>query len=330
MHNASQEDVFTYCAQDVVAQVAKGYNGTVLCYGQTGAGKTFTMNGSTPNYKYRGIIPRAISQIFQEIGSLSDYEFVIRCSYLEIYNEQLFDLLSDQPRDTAGGSGISIQDDAKGEVHVKGLSSPQVMNEEEALNHLFEGETRKTIAGTTMNEHSSRAHSVYTIHIQSKSRMESAEKVIHSKLHLVDLAGNERTKKLEAAARMKEANYINKSLTFLEQVVVAACDSKKDHVPYRQSKLTNLLKSSIGGNCKTVMIANIWPEEGYLEETISTLKFASRMMKVQNEAVVNELQDPQLLLKKYQREVRDLKQELQMHDTLASRGRVQYDPYSAD
>ena len=158
-----------------------------------------------------------------------------------------------------------------------------------------------------MNEHSSRAHSVYTVHVQSKSRMESTEKVIHSKLNLVDLAGNERTKKLVKEARIKEANYINKSLSFLEQVVVAACDKKKDHVPYRQSKLTNLLKSSIGGNCQTVMIANIWPEEVNLEETISTLKFASRMMKVQNEAVVNELQDPHLLLKKYQREVRELK-----------------------
>jgi kinesin family protein 6/9 len=146
----------------------------------------------------------------------------------------------------------------------------------------------------------------------------------------VDLAGNERTKKLEAAARMKEANYINKSLSFLEQVVVASCDSKKDHVPYRQSKLTNLLKSSIGGNCQTVMIANIWPEEMNLEETISTLKFASRMMKVQNEAVVNELQDPSLLLKRYQREVRELKQELTMHDTLASRGKINYDPYAAE
>lgn len=131
-----------------------------------------------------------------------------------------------------------------------------------------------------MNENSSRAHCVYTIHVQCKSRMQSAEKVIQSRLHLVDLAGNERTKKLEVAARMKEANYINKSLSFLEQVVVASCDNKRDHVPYRQSKLTNLLKNSIGGNCQTVMIANIWPEEINLEETISTLKFASRMMKV--------------------------------------------------
>lgn len=126
-------------------------------------------------------------------------------------------------------------------------------------------------------------------------------------MHLVDLAGNERTKKLDASDRVKEANYINKSLTFLEQVVVASCDSKMHHVPYRQSKLTNLLKNSIGGNCQTVMIANIWPEEAYLEETISTLKFAGRMMRVQNEPKVNELQDPQLLLKKYNREVRELK-----------------------
>ena len=149
-----------------------------------------------------------------------------------------------------------------------------VRNEEEALNCLFEGETRKTLAATRMNENSSRAHCVYTLHVERKSQAASAEKVIHSKLHLVDLAGNERTKKLDEAARMKEANYINKSLSFLEQVVVAACDHKKDHVPYRQSKLTNLLKNSIGGNCHTVVISNIWPEELYLEETISTLKFA--------------------------------------------------------
>jgi kinesin family member 6/9 len=117
------------------------------------------------------------------------------------------------------------------------------------LNHLFEGETRKTVAGTSMNEYSSRAHSVYTIYIEAKARTEQREKIIKSKLHLVDLAGNERTKKLSDDVRINEANYINKSLSFLEQVVVSSCDSKKDHVPYRQSKLTNLLKNSIGGNC---------------------------------------------------------------------------------
>ena len=178
------------------------------------------------------------------------------------------------------------------------------------MNLVFEGEQRKTLAATTYNNVSSRAHCIYTIHVDSKSRTGTTEKVIHSKLHLVDLAGNERTKKMANQSRMIEANFINKSLSFLEQVVVSSCDNKKDHVPYRACKLTNLLKNSIGGNCKTVMVANIWPEEAYLEETISTLKFASRMMKVENNAHVNELADPSLLLKKYQREVRDLKQEL--------------------
>jgi len=216
MHNSSQEDVFTYCAESIVKSVSLGYNGTVMCYGQTGAGKTFTMNGSTPNYKYRGLIPRAITSIFTEIGSLYDQEVKVSVSYLEIYNEHIFDLLSDELRDPKGGSNISIQDDAKGEVHVKGLRIENVTNEEQALNFLFEGETKKTIAATNFNKESSRAHSVYTIYLQSKSKMESTEKVIHSRLHLVDLAGNERTKKLDGEKRVIEANFINKSLTFLE------------------------------------------------------------------------------------------------------------------
>jgi kinesin family protein 6/9 len=170
MHNASQEDIFTYCAEDIVKQVTLGYNGTIMCYGQTGAGKTFTMNGSTPNYKYRGLIPRCITQVFTEIGHLYDQEISVSVSYLEIYNEQIFDLLSDEARDPKGGSGISIQDDAKGEVHVKGLQMSPVANEEQALNFLFEGETKKTIAATNFNQQSSRAHSVYTIYLQSKAR----------------------------------------------------------------------------------------------------------------------------------------------------------------
>lgn len=112
--------------------------------------------------------------------------------------------------------------------------------------------------------------------------------------------------------------------------MVASQDSQKEHVPYRQSKLTNLLKNSIGGNCKTVMIANIWPEEAYLEETISTLKFAARMLKVQNEAKVNQLQDPILLLKKYQRELKELKQEVKIHDQLAYKANQSYDPLNAE
>lgn len=148
---------------------------------------------------------------------------------------------------------------------------------------------------------------------------------------MVDLAGSERTKKSGAQGiNLREATYINKSLSFLEQVVVSVCDNKRDHIPYRQSKLTNFLKNSIGGNSQTIMIANIYPEPDHIEETIGTLKFATRMMKVTNEAVINVQQDPHLLLKKYEKEIRELKQELAMHDTLANKGKVQYDAYSPE
>ena len=148
-------------------------------------------------------------------------------------------------------------------------------------------------------------------------------------MHLVDLAGSERTKKTHSEGEvMKEAQSINKSLSFLEQVVLALSDKHREHVPYMQSKLTNYLRDSLGGNCKTVMIANIWPEKRHLEETQSTLKFATRMMKIQNEASVNLLLDPALQIKRYETEIRDLKQELAMRDTLQNRGRVNYSGYS--
>lgn len=127
---------------------------------------------------------------------------------------------------------------------------------------------------------------------------------------------------------MKEARHINKSLSYLEQVVLALSDRKRDHIPYRQTTLTNFLRDSVGGNCKTVMVANIHCVSAHLEETISTLKFATRMMKVKNEAQVNTIVDPTLRIKRLEKEIRDLKQELAMHDTLANRGRVNYDSYS--
>ena len=318
------------CAKEITSSVVEGYNGTVMCYGQTGAGKTFTIGGSSQNYKYRGIVPRALNQIFQEISSKFEQSVTVRVSYVEIYNELMFDLLSTVPTHEQSG-GIMIQDDPRGGIHVKGLSMHIVNNEEEALNLLFEGETNRTISGHQLNLVSSRSHCVFTVHIESRSRVESSEKVISSKLNLVDLAGSERTKKTGSEGlTLKEAAYINKSLSFLEQVVVALCDRKRDHVPYRQSRLTHLLKDSIGGNCKTLMVANIWLEPAHLEETISSLKFATRMMHVANEASINIHADPQLLIKKYEGEIRNLKQELAMHDTLANRGRINYDPYTPE
>ena len=268
------------------------------------------MTGGSSNYEYRGIIPRTLSLIFQEIDSRFDQQVSVKISYIEIYNELMFDLLSPTPTHEQSGN-IHIVEDVSGNIKVKGLSLHTCSNEEEALSLLFEGDTNRTVSQHELNKNSSRSHCIFTLHVESKSRVESTEKVHVSKLNLVDLAGSERTKKTGSSGiTLKEASFINKSLSFLEQVVVAVCDRHRGHVPYRQSKLTNLLKDSIGGNCKTLMIANIWPEASNLEETISTCKFATRMMSVSNQAVVNINQDPEVLLKKYEIEIRDLKHEL--------------------
>ena len=161
---------------------------------------------------------------------------------------------------------MNIQEDQKGYVQVKGLSMIPVGNEEEALELLFVGENNRTISEHKLNKHSSRSHCIFTIHLEMRSKVESSEKVIRSKINLVDLAGSERTKKTGSEGKtLVEAQFINKSLSFLEQVVVALSESKRDHIPYRQNKLTYLLKDSIGGNSKTCMIANVWPEESHLE-----------------------------------------------------------------
>ena len=164
--------------------------GTVFCYGQTGAGKTFTMSGSSLDYKYRGLIPRAVSLMFQEIQSRYDQSIVVRVSYLEIYNETMCDLLSPEI-----SSNIAINEDGKGGIFMKGMTHKICNNEEEALSLLFEGETNRTIAQHRLNQASSRSHSIFTLSLEMRSRVESTEKIVYSKMNLVDLAGSERTKK---------------------------------------------------------------------------------------------------------------------------------------
>lgn len=330
LHNSTQEEVFETCGHEIVRNVIEGYNGTIMAYGQTGAGKTYTMSGGSQNYKFRGVIPRAVSQVFNEISSKPELSFIVKVSFVEIYNELIYDLLSSvAPADQTGN--IMIQDDLKFGIVVKGLTLVTCNNEEEALNHLFEGETNRTVAEHKLNKSSTRSHCIYTIHLESRSRVESSEKVIFSKLNLVDLAGSERIKKTGSEGlTLTEANFINKSLSYMEQVVIALSEKGREHVPYRQSKLTYLLKDSLGGNSKTLMIANIWPEPDHLEETISTLRFATRMMRVSNEATINIELDPLQLIERYKKEARDLKQELAMHDTLANRSRVVYENYTPE
>lgn len=230
----------------------EGYNGTVMAYGQTGAGKTFTMIGRAGDYKQRGIVPRALAQIFNEVDARSDMEFNISVSYLEIYNERIFDLLTDNPNPNDDYQIYEEKTHNGNDVIIKGLTKIPVNSEEEALDELFKGESRRTTAEHMLNKNSSRSHCIFTVYIEQQSRLGDTSKILSSKLHLVDLAGSERLKKtldIEATGKVviaditkKESIYINKSLSYLEQCVIALTQPDRGHIPYRQSKLTNILK----------------------------------------------------------------------------------------
>uniref|UniRef100_A0A663FCK2 Kinesin-like protein n=1 Tax=Aquila chrysaetos chrysaetos TaxID=223781 RepID=A0A663FCK2_AQUCH len=302
LHNTSQELAYETVAKKLVSEALIGYNGTIMCYGQTGAGKTYTMTGATAEYKHRGIIPRAIQQVLDLSGKRAtahsvDPFITVRISYLEIYNETLFDLLSTMTSNGTSDMQMAVVDCPQG-VYVKGLSIHSVSHEEDALNLLFEGETNRMIAEHTLNKNSSRSHCIFTIYIEVRSRFRvfSDVKCINSKINLIDLAGSERLSKTGSEGQvLKEATYINKSLSFLEQIIIALADPKRDHIPFRQSKLTHVLKDSLGGNCNTVLVANICGEAVHVEETLSSLRFATRMKWITTEPVLNETYDREVL-----------------------------------
>ncbi|XP_047388308.1 kinesin-like protein KIF9 isoform X2 [Sciurus carolinensis] len=326
LHDASQDLVYETVAKDVVSQALDGYNGTIMCYGQTGAGKTYTMTGATENYKHRGILPRALQQVFRMIEERPTHAITVRVSYLEIYNESLFDLLSTLPYVGPSVTPMTIVENPQG-VFIKGLSVHLTSQEEDAFSLLFEGETNRIIASHTMNKNSSRSHCIFTIYMEAHSRTLSDEKYVTSKINLVDLAGSERLGKSGSEGRvLKEATYINKSLSFLEQAIIALGDHKRDHIPFRQCKLTHALKDSLGGNCNMVLVTNIYGEAAQLEETLSSLRFASRMKLVTTEPSINEKYNAERMVKNLEKELVLLKQELAIHDSLANRTLVTYDP----
>ncbi|XP_056219631.1 kinesin-like protein KIF9 isoform X2 [Seriola aureovittata] len=330
LQNVSQEEVYTRVCRRVVQGALDGYNGTVMCFGQTGAGKTYTMTGSTESYKQRGIIPRALQEVFQEVEKRTDHSFSVHLSYLEIYNETLVDLLAplqDSPH-LSPRAMVVMEEPGRG-VFIRGLSLHPVHTEEEALNLLFEGEMNRVIGSHALNRNSSRSHCIFTLHIEAHSRTLSDAEYVTSKLSLVDLAGSERLGKTGSEGQMlKEATYINKSLSFLEQAILAMADRRRDHVPFRQTKLTHALKDSLGGNCNTVLVANIYGEAAHIEETLSALRFASRMKCVRTDPAINEHMDPALQIKKLQKEVQMLKEELSIYNTLVRRPSITYEPLS--
>ncbi|XP_030254708.1 kinesin-like protein KIF9 [Sparus aurata] len=330
LRDVSQEEFYTRVCRWVVLGALDGYNGTVMCFGQTGAGKTYTMTGSTESYKQRGIIPRALQEVFQEVEIRTEHAFNVYLSYLEIYNETLVDLLSSlqgSPRPSPHGM-LVMEEPGRG-VFVRGLSLHPVHSEEEALNLLFEGEMNRIIGSHALNRNSSRSHCIFTVHIEARSRTLTNAKYVTSKLNLVDLAGSERLGKTGSEGQMlKEAVYINRSLSFLEQAILALGDHRREHVPFRQSKLTHALKDSLGGNCNTVLVANICGEAAQIEETLSTLRFAGRMKCVRTDPVVNEHTDPAAQIKKLEKEVQKLKEELSISNTLVNRLESTYKPLS--
>ncbi|XP_062380406.1 kinesin-like protein KIF3A isoform X1 [Sardina pilchardus] len=305
---SKQLDVYNLTARPIVDSVLEGYNGTIFAYGQTGTGKTFTMEGVRAVPELRGIIPNSFAHVFGHIAKAEgDTRFLVRVSYLEIYNEEVRDLLGKDQMQR-----LEVKERPDVGVYIKDLSGYVVNNADDMDRIMTLGHKNRSVGATNMNEHSSRSHAIFTITIEcSEKGVDGNQHVRMGKLHLVDLAGSERQGKTGATGqRLKEATKINLSLSTLGNVISALVDGKSTHVPYRNSKLTRLLQDSLGGNSKTMMCANIGPADYNYDETISTLRYANRAKNIKNKARINE--DPKdALLRQFQKEIEELKKKLE-------------------
>jgi len=303
--NVRQIDLYNEVARPVVESVIEGFNGTIFAYGQTGTGKTHTMDGGS-TAESQGIIPNSFDQVFNFIAATDHREFLVRGSFLEIYNEEIRDLLSRNPKNK-----LELKEDQDGGVFVKDLSNYVVKSVSDIKQVLEVGKRNRSVGATKMNLGSSRSHSVFTITIESTMRDERGDEHVRvGKLNLVDLAGSERATKTGATGdRFKEGVKINLSLAALGNVINALVEGKSGHIPYRDSKLTRLLQDSLGGNTKTCMVANISPADYNYDETISTLRYANRAKNIQNKPKINE--DPKdAMIREMQEKVARLKAEL--------------------
>lgn len=281
-----------------MSSVTEGFNCCVFAYGQTGTGKTFTMEGVRSNENLKGIIPRAFEQIWFHINRAENTNFLVTASYMEIYMEELRDLLKPNSK------SLELREREHVGVFVPNLHSVLCKNVDEMQNVMNQGNKNRTVGKTNMNEHSSRSHAIFMINIEMCDLETNKVKV--GKLNLIDLAGSERQSKTGATAeRLKEASKINRALSSLGNVISALAENSP-HIPYRDSKLTRLLQDSLGGNSKTIMIANIGPSGYNYNETLTTLRYAHRAKTIQNKPVKNEdSQDAKL--KEYQDEIARLR-----------------------
>ncbi|XP_021297463.1 kinesin-like protein KIN-7O isoform X2 [Herrania umbratica] len=307
-------EVYEARTKEIVAAAVRGFNGTVFAYGQTNSGKTHTMRGSAAE---PGVIPLAVHDLFGIIQQDVDREFLLRMSYMEIYNEEIIDLLAPEHRK------LQIHESIERGIYVAGLREEIVASPQQALDFMEFGESHRHIGETNMNLHSSRSHTIFRMIIESRDRTEdgdgdavdSCDAVRVSVLNLVDLAGSERAAKTGAeGVRLKEGSHINKSLMTLGTVIKKlseGAESQGGHVPYRDSKLTRILQPALGGNANTAIICNITLAQIHADETKSSLQFASRALRVTNCARVNEILTDAALLKRQKKEIEELRAKLQ-------------------
>ena len=319
--------------QDVVGpilqEVMSGYNCTIFAYGQTGTGKTHTMEGDLTSQmgtysSEAGIIPRSLYRLFHTL-ELSKEDYSVKATFVELYNEELRDLLSLDPASSAGESstsastqkdaqhGLRMYDDARGKgVVIQGLEEVALKDAVHGLTVLRRGSQKRQIAATNCNEQSSRSHSVFTMTVFIKDKGSRGEDVLKiGKLNLVDLAGSENIGRSGAEnKRAREAGMINQSLLTLGRVINALVE-KNSHIPYRESKLTRLLQESLGGRTKTCIIATVSQERANIEETLSTLDYALRAKSIKNRPELNTRMTRSALIKEYVFEIERLKGDLQ-------------------
>ncbi|XP_029947689.1 kinesin-like protein KIF17 [Salarias fasciatus] len=297
------EQMYNEIAYPLVEGVTEGYNGTIFAYGQTGSGKSFTMQGVSEPTSQKGVIPRAFEHIFESIQCAENTKFLVRASYLEIYNEEIRDLLGSDTKQR-----LELKEHPERGVYVRDLSMHTVHSVRECERIIEHGWRNRAVGYTLMNKDSSRSHSIFTIHLEICSTDTAGQDHLRAgKLNLVDLAGSERQSKTGATGdRLREATKINLSLSALGNVISALVDGRSKYIPYRDSKLTRLLQDSLGGNTRTLMIACLSPADNNYEESLSTLRYANRAKSIQNRPRINE--DPKdALLREYQEEIKKLR-----------------------
>ncbi|KAL0969770.1 hypothetical protein UPYG_G00232080 [Umbra pygmaea] len=315
-YESKQCDIYDDTVRPLVDSVLQGFNGTIFAYGQTGTGKTYTMLGM-PTDNERGIIPNSFNHIFTQISRSQNQQYLVRASYLEIYREEIRDLLCKD-----NNKKLDLKENPDSGVYVKDLSSVVTKNVLEIEHVMNLGDQSRSVGFTNMNERSSRSHAIFMITVECSERGADGEDHIRvGKLNMVDLAGSERQSKTGAKGeRLKEATKINLSLSALGNVISALVDGKSTHIPYRDSKLTRLLQDSLGGNAKTVMIATVGPASKHYEESLTTLRYANRAKNIKNKPKINE--DPKdTLLREFQEEIARLKAQLEERGMMAKERR---------